>query len=283
MTMSNQRINFKNIKLIALDIDGTSMNSKSEITGNTRKVIQQLANRYIVVPTTGRGFFGLREHTLKVENIRYVISANGAVVTDGQENKRLYESLIPYKVAALIVKKYTRADTLVYIHRNDKYSSHIFGCLDEDYYNQHFKQNFRMEFQDLHNQNLKEYIENDQRNVIKIGIRFTNEKDLEIAKKEIVESFPEVNVFSVGNIGIEITERAASKKEALIKLCSYLKINFSEVLAIGDNGNDVGMLEWSGTGVAMKNAVDSCKYVADYICDDNDHEGAANFFEQYLL
>lgn len=281
--MSNQKTNFKNIKLIALDIDGTSMNSKSEVTENTRKVIQQLANKYIVVPTTGRGFFGLRENTLKVDNIRYVISANGAVVTDGLKNKRLFESLIPYQVAVQIVKKYTRCDTLVYIHRNDKYSSHIFGCLDEEYYNLHFKENFKMEFKDLQNRNLKDYIEKDQRNVIKIGIRFINNQDLEVAKKDIAKLFPEVNVFSVGNIGIEITEKAASKKNALVRLCSGLHLKHDEVLAIGDNGNDTSMLEWAGVGIAMGNAVDSCKQVANYICGDNDHEGAADFFEQYLL
>ena len=85
----------KNIQLIALDIDGTSMNSNSEITEYTRNVIQRLANKYVVVPTTGRGFYKLREKILKVENIRYVISANGAVVTDGLKNKRLFEFLIP--------------------------------------------------------------------------------------------------------------------------------------------------------------------------------------------
>lgn len=273
----------KNIQLIALDIDGTSMNSNSEITEYTRNVIQRLANKYVVVPTTGRGFYKLREKILKVENIRYVISANGAVVTDGLKNKRLFEFLIPYKVAAKIADKYTREDTFVYIHRNDEYSTHVFGCLNKEFYENNLKRDFKTDYKDLDIVDLYDYILKDQRNVLKIGIRFKSQCDLEIAKQDIERSFPEVNVFEVGNIGLEITEKLASKKDSLEKLCTYLNVDSLNVLAIGDNGNDVEMLKWAGVGVAMKNAVAQAKEVANFICEDNDHDGAAHFLEEFLL
>lgn len=273
----------KNIQLIALDIDGTSMNSNSEITKYTRNVIQRLANKYVVVPTTGRGFYKLREKILKVENIRYVISANGAVVTDGLKNKRLFEFLIPYKVAAKIVDKYTREDTFVYIHRNDEYSTHVFGCLNKEFYENNLKRDFKTDYKDLDIVDLYDYILKDQRNVLKIGIRFKSQCDLEIAKQNIERSFPEVNVFEVGNIGLEITEKLASKKDSLEKLCTYLNVDSLNVLAIGDNGNDVEMLKWAGVGVAMKNAVVQAKEVTNFICEDNDHDGAAHFLEEFLL
>lgn len=273
----------KNIQLIALDIDGTSMNSNSEITEYTRNVIQRLANKYVVVPTTGRGFYKLREKILKVENIRYVISANGAVVTDGLKNKRLFEFLIPYKVAAKIADKYTREDTFVYIHRNDEYSTHVFGCLNKEFYENNLKRDFKTDYKDLDIVDLYDYILKDQRNVLKIGIRFNSQCDLEIAKQNIERSFPEVNVFEVGNIGLEITEKLASKKDSLEKLCTYLNVDSLNVLAIGDNGNDVEMLKWAGVGVAMKNAVVQAKEVTNFICEDNDHDGAAHFLEEFLL
>lgn len=273
----------KNIQLIALDIDGTSMNSNSEITEYTRNVIQRLANKYVVVPTTGRGFYKLREKILKVENIRYVISANGAVVTDVLKNKRLFEFLIPYKVAAKIADKYTREDTFVYIHRNDEYSTHVFGCLNKEFYENNLKRDFKTDYKDLDIVDLYDYILKDQRNVLKIGIRFKSQCDLEIAKQNIERSFPEVNVFEVGNIGLEITEKLASKKDSLEKLCTYLNVDSLNVLAIGDNGNDVEMLKWAGVGVAMKNAVVQAKEVTNFICEDNDHDGAAHFLEEFLL
>lgn len=259
------------------------MNSNSEITEYTRNVIQCLANKYVVVPTTGRGFYKLREEILKVENIRYVISANGAVVTDGLKRKRLFEFLIPYKVAAKIADKYTREDTFVYIHRNDECSTHVFGCLNKEFYENNLKRDFKTDYKDLDIVDLCDYILKDQRNVLKIGIRFKSQCDLEIAKQDIERSFPEVNVFEVGNIGLEITEKSASKKDSLEKLCTYLNIDSSNVLAIGDNGNDVEMLKWAGVGVAMKNAVVQAKEVANFICEDNNQDGAAHFLEEYLL
>lgn len=259
------------------------MNSNSEITEYTRNVIQRLANKYVVVPTTGRGFYKLREEILKVENIRYVISANGAVVTDGLKRKRLFESLIPYKVAAKIADKYTRENTFVYIHRNDEYSTHVFGCLNKEFYENNLKRDFKTDYKDLDIVDLYDYILKDQRNVLKIGIRFKSQCDLEIAKQDIERSFPKVNVFEVGNIGLEITEKLASKKDSLEKLCTYLNVDSLNVLAIGDNGNDVEMLKWAGVGVAMKNAVVQAKEVANFICEDNDHDGAAHFLEEFLL
>ena len=77
------------------------MNSNSEITEYTRNVIQRLANKYVVVPTTGRGFYKLREKILKVEDIRYVISANGAVVTDGLKNNVSTHLITPRKFQVL--------------------------------------------------------------------------------------------------------------------------------------------------------------------------------------
>ena len=130
---------------------------------------------------------------------------------------------------------------------------------------------------------LYDYILKDQRNVLKIGIRFKSQCDLDIAKQSIERSFPEVNVFEVGNIGLEITEKLASKKDSLEKLCTHLNVDSSNVLAIGDNGYDVEMLKWAGVGVAMKNAVIQAKEVANIICEDNNHDGAAHFLEEYLL
>lgn len=105
---------------------------------------------------------------------------------------------------------------------------------------------------------------------MKIGIRFKSQCDLDIAKQSIERSFPEVNVFEVGNIGLEITEKLASKKDSLEKLCTHLNVDSSNVLAIGDNGNDVEMLKWAGVGVAMKMKQFKPKKLPT-LFEDNDH------------
>lgn len=88
----------------------------------------------------------------------------------------------------------------------------MFGCLNKEFYENNLKRDFKTDYKDLDIVDLYDYILKDQRNVLKIGIRFKSQCDLEIAKQDIERSFPEVNVFEVGNIGLEITEKLASKK-----------------------------------------------------------------------
>lgn len=263
-----------NIKLVALDLDGTALNSKSEVSKYSKIILNKIAEDYILVPTTGRGFYGLRENLLKVENIRYVISANGAVVTDGYENKRLFEFLIDYHVALDLVNDYIQEDTLVYIHRNDEVSTHV--CYwKNDYFNNMFD--------GIEKLDLIDFISNDKRDILKIGIRFIDQEDTLKAKSDIEKRYPMLNVFTVGNNALEITDKNASKWNALKNLCEKLNVSSDEVLAIGDNGNDIGMIEFAGVGVAMANSVQELKDVADFICEDNDHDGATKYLERRLL
>ena len=81
----------------------------------------------------------------------------------------------------------------------------------------------------------------------------------------------------------EIMNKNASKGNALAKLADHLGLNKDEVMAIGDNENDLTMLEYAGIGVAMKNAIPIVKEVADVETASNDEDGVALVVEQYVL
>lgn len=75
----------------------------------------------------------------------------------------------------------------------------------------------------------------------------------------------------------------ATKGQALARLAGWLGIARSEVMAIGDQGNDTDMVAWAGLGVAMGNAVPQVKAVADYIAPPVDEDGAAVAIERFLV
>jgi len=83
--------------------------------------------------------------------------------------------------------------------------------------------------------------------------------------------------FSSWKYNFEVTSSKASKGEALKHLCELKGISLDDVAAIGDNYNDTSMIRIAGIKGAMSNAVDQLLKIADYISDDNDHEGAAKF------
>ncbi|MDD5038185.1 MAG: Cof-type HAD-IIB family hydrolase [Dehalococcoidales bacterium] len=82
---------------------------------------------------------------------------------------------------------------------------------------------------------------------------------------------------------INVLAPDVSKGEALEVLASYLKIPLSEVIAVGDGANDISLLTKAGLGIAMGNASEELKAVADYVTLDIDHSGVAAVIKKFLL
>ena len=83
--------------------------------------------------------------------------------------------------------------------------------------------------------------------------------------------------------GFELSPPEASKSKGLEALCRHLGIPLSRTVAVGDGGNDLDLMEAAGFSVAMGNAEDDVRAVADATTEDNDHDGAARAVARYLL
>jgi len=226
------------IRLIALDIDGTSVNSVGEITEDTRETIQELiCAGYIVVPATGRGFYGLREQ-IGVEGIRYVISADGAVVTDGLSGEILMKVVIPRERAALLAEELQNDKNCIYLHLDDPLSTHMAAYKNEKIYLQYKSKGF-LPSQNIFCGEMKDYVLQESREVLKMGLRFEEGDRFQKYESAIEKKFPDINGFRVDASAMEFTASGASKATALRALCAILKIRPEQVCAIGDNGNDI--------------------------------------------
>jgi len=80
-----------------------------------------------------------------------------------------------------------------------------------------------------------------------------------------------------------ITSKMANKKNSLIKFAKYFSVSIRDIIAFGDDTNDIDMIKTAGIGVAMGNAIDEVKAVADIICDTNDNDGVAKWINKFLL
>ncbi len=101
----------------------------------------------------------------------------------------------------------------------------------------------------------------------------------------VVERLSEIAVSAVwaSASSMEITHPDATKGQTLRILCDRLQIPMDAVMALGDSGNDITMLRQAGLGIAMGNAPDFVKEVADVCTDSYDEDGAAKAIEQYAL
>ena len=81
----------------------------------------------------------------------------------------------------------------------------------------------------------------------------------------------------------KFTKKEATKESAIQKVCKYCGIDLKDVIAFGDDAPDIGMIKLCGTGVAMGNAIDCVKEVADIVIGSNDEEGIANYLEAFII
>lgn len=89
-------------------------------------------------------------------------------------------------------------------------------------------------------------------------------------------------LFTINGTAI-ITSKGATKENALRKFAEFFNIDISDVIAFGDDTNDMDMIKAAGVGIAMGNAIDKVKSVADFVCETNDNDGVAKWISNYLL
>ena len=101
--------------------------------------------------------------------------------------------------------------------------------------------------------------------------------------KERLKEIKGVVSFGSGSRSVEINNVGVSKGNAVKVLAEHYGIKREEIVAIGDNENDLSMIEYAGVGIAMGNAIDSLKEISDYITNTNKNNGVANALEKYFL
>jgi len=136
------------------------------------------------------------------------------------------------------------------------------------------------------NENLEEAIENYEGNILKAIIieRGDNKEKLWAAKEEIKDIFKDnLHVVSSGKDNFEVMVGSVSKGNAVAYLADMLSVAQEEIMCIGDSENDLSMINYAGTGVAMGNGLDIVKEAADFVTDTNDNSGVAKAIEHFLF
>lgn len=274
------------IKMIGLDLDGTLLNSEKRISDYTRSVLNQAIEKgVIVLPSTGRPVTGLPKEVTEFPGIRYAVTSNGARVVDLKENgKSVYECGVPVEKVKGVMKILSKYDTM----REVYYKGHGYAAGEKIDEVERYMSNPVMKEYILATRirvdDIDTYVEEHMESVDKVHILFADpEKEKMKAAREIEEMYPELNVTSALENNLEINEEGANKGLALIELGKLLGIEREEIMACGDGLNDRAMIEAVGLGVAMENAMEEVKTVADYITVSNDEDGVAKAIEKFVL
>ena len=274
----------RNIKLIALDLDGTLLNSDKQLSPENEAALKKAAENGVeIVPATGRFYRGMPQFIKDLDYVHYVISINGAQVYDVVKNKTVCASEIPWQRAVSVMKRLDEIDVIYDCYQDG------WGWMSQELYDRAgeyapTEHNLEM-IKKLRTPvpELKAYLKEQALGVQKIQAFF---KDMELRKK-ILNSFPGefpdlVVTTSIVN-NIEVNSREATKGNAIKKLSQYLGIPAEQTMAFGDDLNDITMLEEAGLGVAMGNADEKVKKAADYVTADCNNSGVAKAINRFDL
>ena len=289
-------------KLIAIDLDGTMLNSYGEVTENTKRVLKQTKQKGAeVVITSGRSIDSIKYIASEIDSSKYMIAGNGAVVYDRSQNKILYEKYIP-KNKALDIIQICEENSIYYnVYTNKTIIADGLRYNVLYYYKENLKKEDQKKTHITLVENIENYIKemNEDEKIMKIFICDKNKTVF----NSIVRKFPaieDIDILDVSHMArkvikqgtedipieyyyTEISMKDVDKWYALEFLIKKLGIPKEEVMAIGDNVNDRKMIEEAGKGIVMRGSTPKVSEVADYITLDCNNEGVAKAIEKFIV
>ena len=271
------------VRLIALDLDGTLLNEKGILTPRTAQALTRAHEQGIfITAATGRAFCALPEDVRELPAITHIITSNGTGIYQMPEEERIYtNAMSPDNLTALLPLlasfscpieayidgiAYASAD---YVQNPEKFHLPPRSCA--------YVQATRKPCADM-----AQLVTENPGHVEGISAVLTDPAQ-RLALRTAAAGIPDLYVTSSAPHFIEFAAGTASKETALRVLADMLGIAPGQIMAFGDAENDQEMLSFAGIGVAMGNAAESLKQMADIVTASNAEDGVAQTIEKLLL
>ena len=285
-------------KLIAIDLDGTLLNSYGQISEKNRNALNKAKehNAEIII-ASGRTTDSVRNIANDIGAKSYIICGNGSLIYDLQKEEIIYDKFIDKKKALQIIEICEQNSIYYNIYTENMVITKTLNNNVLFYYqgnaskpdNKKTKINIVQDIykyvEELENQHILKITISDSNSIIFNGIirKLRNIKDIDVLdvahmSRKIIKTGTEETVIEY--YYTEITSKNVDKWYAIEYLMDKLNIQRQEVMAIGDNVNDKMMIENAGCGVAMGNSAPYIKESADIVVSNNNEDGVAEAIEQ---
>ena len=288
-------------KLMAIDLDGTLLDSYGEVSNNTKKALLEAKNQGIeIVLSSGRNIDSVKNLAIELGVDNYLISGNGAVVYDIQKDEIIYNKFLS-KEKVLQIAKICEENSIyynVYTEKEIVTKSLSYNVLF--YHNENLKKpedkrtrinvvpdviKYIEEYED--EKFLKITICENNQMIFNSILRKINELEnldvLEVefmSRKKVKSGTEEI---SLEYYYTEITNENVNKWTAIEFLINKLGIKPNEVVAIGDNMNDKEMVEKAGLGIVMGNSNPIMKEIGNVVVKDNNSDGVCEAINKFLI
>lgn len=260
-------------KMITIDVDDTLLNDERRVTEATKLALSEAMREGVTVTlATGRMFASAKQIASQVGMNVPLITYQGSLVKNLLDDQVLYERSVPSEMARYLFE-YAHQH---HLHLQGYYDDQLAGIEDNDKIKKYSKVSnvpYRIDsLGHLLSQSLTKLLFIDEPHVLD-----THSAQL---KSELGDS---VHITKSKPFYLEVVHKEGTKGHAVRFLAQHFGCDLSEVVAIGDSWNDHEMLEVAGLGVAMGNAVDSLKAIADFVTKTNNEDGVKHVIDHFIL
>ena len=282
-TLMQDKLNGKTIRALCTDIDGTLLDGRRELSRNTIETIRKLSSLMPVVLASSRmpsamrhlqNELGILDHPLICYNGGYVLRYDNAGQTDV-----LYSAEIPFPICETILTLAKRTSVHVSLYRHDQWFA---PKVDE--WTTREATITKVSPIVKPGQAVLDLWQKSSLGAHKIMIMGAA-AEIKFLERTLHDAFShDIHVYHSRSTYLELAPKVISKASALLLLLKQLyDIGLSEVIAFGDNYNDVELIQAVGLGIAVGNARNEVKAVAKEIALDSKHDGVAHALEKHLF
>lgn len=264
-------------KILALDLDGTLTNSKKEITPHTLDILTQAQQKGLrIVLASGRPTQGIMPlaNQLHLKDYKgYILAFNGGLIIDCTTGEVIYQKMLDTSVYKHLYETGNTKDFKIL-----SYKDNCIACEDiENKYVRYAAYLNKMKLKKLNN--FLDEINFPEPKCLIVG----NEEKLANLEKELSGHYQgKMSIYRSEPFFLEVLPFGIDKAKRLEFLLNHLGIKREELMVCGDGFNDLGMIKYAGLGVAMSNAQDVVKEVADYITLSNEEDGVAAAVKKFI-
>ncbi|MFI3210298.1 MAG: sugar-phosphatase [Peptostreptococcaceae bacterium] len=266
-------------KILATDMDGTILNSDKEITKEVYDAVQDAKKQgKKIVLATGRPLPGVTKYLEELhlnEEGDYVICFNGALVQEVKTKKVLSNIEMTFSDFEKIQNLANKHNMGIHINTPTEI------VIPYETPNEYSVREATINGLDIVSKTMEDIKENVT--FCKVMVIDSPEALEEFIPKIPSEMHEEFNIVRSAPFFLEFLHKDANKGVALRTLCNHLGYSIDEAIAVGDEENDKHMIEYAGLGVAMDNARDSIKELANHITTNNNDSGVAKVIKEFLL
>ena len=267
--------------IIALDLDGTLTNSEKNITPRTFDALMKAQREGVrLVLASGRPTFGIAALANQLQLADYggyVLSYNGGRIIDWCEKTVIFSPVVDQKLVPILYDFAEKAQLPIVTYLPEA----ILASKNEGEYLAEearingmpvvVAQNFVEEAMQIAGGSTKFLIPGEPELLIQL------ESEMKVALSAQMEVFRSAPFF------LELPPKGIDKAQSLQRLLTHLGLERESLMAFGDGFNDLSMIQFAGQGVAMANAVEEVKSIADFVTTSNEEDGIAHALEQLLF